>query len=130
MKFGCTRNKQIPLNTTGVCMVAFTDSHGNILISASDVADHVEKLRGGGFIRSYGASPDIQLANGYYLRYSNHLDQEGGGDFCDCKIVNSPQGDGVIIFPVAVPSFETLAEQDIQAWNAAASKAVDYPERF
>jgi hypothetical protein len=51
-------------------------------------------------------------------------------DFCDCKIVNSPQGDGVIIFPVAVPSFETLAEQDIQAWNAAASKAVDYPERF
>ncbi|MGI3746268.1 MAG: hypothetical protein ACRYF8_12340 [Janthinobacterium lividum] len=111
-------------------MVAFTDSHGNILISASDVAAHVEKLKGGGFIRSYGPNPDIQLANSYYSLYSDHLDQEGGGNFCDCIIINSPQGDGVIIFPIGVPGSGTLAEQDIKAWNAAASKAADLPELF
>lgn len=111
-------------------MVAFTDSHGNILISASDVAAHVEKLKGGGFIRSYGPNPDIQIANSYYSQYSNHLDQEGGGNFCDCIIINSPQGNGVIIYPLDVPGSQALAEQDIDAWNAAQSKAAGVPERY
>lgn len=111
-------------------MAAFTDSQGNVLISASDVAAHVSKLMNGGFIRSYGPSPEHKLVKNYYSLYRNHLDKEGGGNFCDCIDISSPQGNGLIIYPVGVHGSKALADQDINAWNAAASKAAGLRERY
>lgn len=111
-------------------MVAFTDSQGNVLITASEVAGHVKKLVSGQFLRSYGPSPDFKIINNYYSRYSSHLDKEGGGNFCDYESVNSPQGDGAIIYPLGVPGSQALAQQDIKAWNAIESNAMGLPERF